>query len=78
MGVMGDNYKILIGKLESMRPLGRYRYRCEDNIKIDVIERVLESRPLDWIRIAQERDQRSSLVKMVLNKPVPYTWEFLD
>jgi hypothetical protein len=78
MGNMRNYYKILIGNIESNRPFGISRYRCEDNIKIVVIEIVLESRILDWICVSEERDQRSSLVNMAMNIRIPYMREFLD
>jgi hypothetical protein len=46
---------ILIGKPEGKRPLGRSRSRWEDNIRIDPREIGWED--MDWINLAQERDQ---------------------
>ena len=48
-------YRVLVGKLESKRPLGRPRRRCKDNIKMDLREVVCD--PRDWIAFAQDRDQ---------------------
>jgi len=55
MGQMRNVYKILVRKSEVKRPLGRPRCRWEDNIRMDLRERVQEHQ--DWIHIAQERDQ---------------------
>jgi hypothetical protein len=45
-------YRVLLGKLEGNRPLGRLRYGLEDNIKMDIIG----WSGIDWIRLAQYRD----------------------
>jgi hypothetical protein len=47
-------YKILVGKPEGKRPLGRPRRRWEDGIRMDLREIGLGS--VDWIRLAQDRD----------------------
>jgi len=54
----GENrgaYRVLVGKPEGKRPLGRHRHRWEDNIKIDLQEMV--SGVMDWIDLAQYRDR---------------------
>ena len=48
-------YRILVGKPESKRPLGRPRRRWEDNIKLDL--RDVGCDPRDWIALAEDRDQ---------------------
>jgi hypothetical protein len=48
-------YKILVGKPEGKRPLGRHRSRWKDNIKIDIREIVWEG--VDWMNLDQDRDQ---------------------
>jgi hypothetical protein len=48
---MINAYKILVGKPEAVRPLGRLRRRWEDNIKID--GREIELEDVDWIHVAQ-------------------------
>jgi hypothetical protein len=48
-------YRILVGKPEGKRPLGRPRRRWEDNIRIDLREIGLAG--MDWIDLAQDRDQ---------------------
>jgi len=55
---MGDRrgaYRVLVGKPEGMRVLGRPRCRWEDNIKIDIQE--VGCGGLDWIDLAQDRDR---------------------
>ena len=62
-------YRILVGKPEGKRPLGRPRRRWEDNIKIDLQE--VECGGMDWIELAQDRDRWRALVSTVMNLPVP-------
>jgi hypothetical protein len=62
-------YKILVGKPEGKRPLGRPRRRWVDNIKIDLRE--IEWDSMDWIELAQDRDQWRALVNTVMNLRVP-------
>jgi hypothetical protein len=57
--------RVLVGKLEEMRPLGRPRRRWEDNIKMDVKE--MGWGGMDWIRLAEGRDQWRVLVNTVMN-----------
>jgi hypothetical protein len=69
---MGENmnaYGILVGIPEGKRPLGRPRHRCLDNIKMDL--RVIGWDEVDWIDMAQVRDQWRALVNKVLNLWVP-------
>jgi hypothetical protein len=65
MGRMRNAYKILVGKPEGKRPLGRPRRRWEDNIKMNLRE--IEWEGVDWIRVPQDRDQWRALVNMVMN-----------
>jgi hypothetical protein len=68
----GENrnaYRILVGKPEGKRPLGRHRRRCEDNIKMDLRERGWGG--IDWIDLAQDMDQWRSLVNTLMNLLVP-------
>jgi hypothetical protein len=58
-----------VGKPEGKRPLGRPRRRWVDNIKMDL--RVIGWDDMDWIRLAQDRDQWMALVNMVMNLQVP-------
>jgi len=56
--------QILIGIPEGKRPLGRTRHRWEDNIKMYLTEIGWEG--VDWIHLAQDRDQWQALVDMVV------------
>jgi hypothetical protein len=69
MGAMRNVYKILVGKPEGSRPLGRLRRRWEDNIKMDLREICLGV--VDFIHLAQDRDQWKAFVNMVMNFRVP-------
>jgi hypothetical protein len=62
-------YRILVGKPEGKRPLGRTRRRWVDNIKMDLGEIGWDGR--DWIELAQDRDQWMALVNTVMNLRVP-------
>jgi hypothetical protein len=62
-------YRILVGKPEGNRPLGRPRRRCFDSIKMGFRERGLYG--MDWIDVAQIRDQWRALVNTVMNFRVP-------
>jgi hypothetical protein len=62
-------YRLFVGKAEGMRPLGRPRRRWVDNIKIDLRE--IGWAGVDWIDMAQDRDQWRALVNTVLNFRVP-------
>jgi hypothetical protein len=53
MGEGRGVYRVLVGRSEGKRPLGRPRRRWEDNIKIDVRE--IEIDGANWIQLAQER-----------------------
>jgi hypothetical protein len=64
-----NEYRILVGKPEGKRPLRRLRRRCVDNIKIDLTEIGWDG--MDWINLAQDRDQWSALVNTVMNLRVP-------
>ena len=56
-------HKVLVGKPEGKRPLGRPRRRCEDNIKMDLEE--VKRGCGDWMEVAQDRDRWRALVSMV-------------
>jgi hypothetical protein len=62
--------RILVGKPEGRRPLGRPRRRWVDNIKMDLREIGWDG--MDWIDLAQNRDQWKALVNTVMNLRVPY------
>jgi hypothetical protein len=62
-------YRVLVGKPEGKRPLGRPRRRWEDNIKIDLQE--VGGGHGDWMKLAQDRDRWRALVSTVRNFWVP-------
>jgi hypothetical protein len=62
-------YRVLVGRPESKRPLGRPRRRWEDNIKMDLREIRIDG--ANWIRLAQDRVQWRVYVNMVMNLQVP-------
>jgi hypothetical protein len=69
MGVKRNMYKLLVGKPERKRPLGRPSCRCIDNIKMDLLEIGLGG--VDWIGLAQDRYRWRALVNVVMNLQVP-------
>ena len=62
-------HKVLVGKPEGKRPLGRPRRRWEDNIKMYLRE--VGGGCGDWMELAQDRDRWRVLVGMVMNFRVP-------
>ena len=62
-------HKVLVGKPEGKRPLGRPRCRWEDNIQMDLQEVGRCCR--DWMELAQDRDRWRALVSTVMNFRVP-------
>ena len=69
---MGDGrevHRVLVGKPEGKRPLGRPRHRWEDNIKMDLQE--VGGGCGDWMELAQDRDGWRALVGTVMNLWVP-------
>jgi hypothetical protein len=69
MGETSNAYRILVGKPEGKRPLGRPRRRWVDNIKIDLREIGMDG--VDCMELAQDRDQWRALVNTVMNLRVP-------
>jgi len=69
MGERRGVYRVLVGKPEGKRPLGRPRRRWEDNIKMDLKE--IGCGGMDWIELAQDRDRWRALVNAVMNLRVP-------
>jgi hypothetical protein len=62
-------YRILVGKPEGKRPLGRPRRRWVGNIKMDLGE--IKSEDVDWIDLAQDRDQSRPHMNTVMIRRVP-------
>jgi hypothetical protein len=69
IGDKRNAYRILEGKPEGNRPLGRPRCRWVDNIKMDIRETGWDG--IHWIDLAQDRDQWRALVNTVMNLRVP-------
>jgi hypothetical protein len=76
MGEGRGVHRILVGKPEGKRPLGRPRGRWEDNIKSDLRE--VGGGCGDWMELAQDRERWRALVSKVRNLRVPKMREFLD
>jgi len=69
MGEERGVYRVLVGKPEGRRPLGRPRRRWVDNIRIDLQE--VGCGYMDWIGLAKDRDRWWTLVSAVINLRVP-------
>jgi hypothetical protein len=69
MGEKRNAYRLLVGKPDGKRPLGRPRRRWVDNIKRDLGE--VGWGDVDWIGLAQDRNRWRALVNSVLNLQVP-------
>jgi hypothetical protein len=69
MGEKRNAYRLLVGKPEGKRPLGRPRRRWMENIKMDLLEIGLSVG--DWIGLAQDRYRGRALVNSVKNLQVP-------
>ena len=69
MGEWKGVYRVLVGKLEGKRPLGRPRRRWVDNIRMDLQE--VGCGGMDWIELAQDRDRWRVVVFAVMNLRVP-------
>jgi hypothetical protein len=65
MGEERKVYKVLVGKPEGKRPLGRLRRRWEDEIRMDLREIGLGG--VDWIRLSQDRVRWRAVVSAVMN-----------
>jgi hypothetical protein len=68
MGEQMNVYRVLMGKPEGKRPLGRPRRRWEDGIRMNLTEIGCDS--VDWIKLAQNRDRWRALVNTVMNLQV--------
>jgi hypothetical protein len=69
MGEKRNVYRLLVGKPEGKRPLGRPRRRWINNIKMDLLEIAMSV--VDWIGLAQDRYKWRALVNSVMNLRVP-------
>jgi hypothetical protein len=69
MGEERGVYRVLVGRPESKRPLGRPRHRWEDDIKLDLREIGING--ANWIRQTQGRVQWRAFVNTAMNLPVP-------
>jgi hypothetical protein len=69
MGIKKNAYTILVGRPEGNRSLGRSRRGWVDNINISLIEAGWCG--MDWIDLAQDRNQWSGLVNTLMNLRVP-------
>jgi hypothetical protein len=69
MGERRGVCRVLVGKPEGKRPLGRPRRRWEDNIKMDLQEVGCGS--MDWIELAEDRERWRGVVTAVMNLRVP-------
>jgi len=69
MGNRRGVHRVLVGKREGTRPLGRPRLRWEDNIKMDLQE--VGCGRMDWIDVTQDRDRWLTRVNAVVGLRVP-------
>jgi hypothetical protein len=69
MGEGNGAYRVLIGRPEGKRPLGRPRCRWEDNINMDIREIGIDGS--NWIRLAQDMIQWQTFVSTIMNLQVP-------
>ena len=69
MGKERGVYRVLVGKPEGRRPLGRPRRRWVDNIRMDLQE--VGCGYMNWIGLAQDRDRWRTLVSAVMNHWAP-------
>jgi hypothetical protein len=69
MGGKRNAYRLLVGKPEGKRPLGRPRRNWVDTIEVDPLE--IGWGGVDWIGLAQDRDKWRALVNAVMNLRVP-------
>jgi hypothetical protein len=69
MGERRGVFRVLVGKPEGKRPLGRPRHRWEDNIEMDLLE--VGCGGMNWIELSQDRDSWWARVSVVMDLWVP-------
>jgi hypothetical protein len=69
MGEGRSIYRVLVGRPERKRPLGRPKRRWEDNIKMDFRE--IEIDVVNWFRLSQDRVRWGAFVNTVMNLRIP-------
>jgi hypothetical protein len=74
MGEGRNLYRVLVGKPEGIRPLGRPRRRWEDGIKMDLREIGWGGGGAEWIHLAQDRGRWWAVVNAVMNLWVLVPW----
>jgi hypothetical protein len=67
MGEKRGIYRVLVGKPEGKRPLGRHKHRWQDNIKMDLQE--VGCGGMDWIELVQDRDRWWAGTGKCVNEP---------
>jgi hypothetical protein len=75
MGEKRNAYRLLVGKSERKRPLGRPRRRWVDNIRMGLGE--VEWGDVDWIGLSQDRNRWRALVNSILNRSMQ-CWETIE
>jgi hypothetical protein len=69
MGEKGNACKILVGKPEGKKPMGKPRHGWVDNIKMDL--RDIGCDGMDWVDVAQDRNQWMAIVNTVMSLRIP-------
>jgi hypothetical protein len=69
MGEGRGVYRVLVGRHEGKRPLGRLRHRWEDNTKMDLRETGIDEE--NWIWLAQDRSLWQAFISTVTNLRIP-------